>query len=98
MDTLYFIGGHAMGLFGYSKRRAFFSRKIKEVEGHVVERSIFGRVKSIGPYEVHRTWWGGVKDDSPVSDLARYVTRDDRKLREARITSYPEQSESRRKK
>lgn len=83
MDPV-FHRGHAMGLFGYSKRRAFFSRKIKEIEGHVVERSIFERVKSIGGYEVHGTWWGGVKDDSPVSHLARYVIRDDRKLRESK--------------
>jgi hypothetical protein len=35
----------------------------------------------IGDYEVHRTWYGGVKDDSPVSELARYIIRDDGKLR-----------------
>ena len=72
-----------MGWLFYSKRRGIFSRRIKEMEGHVVERSIFGRVKRIGGYEVHRTWWGGVKDDSPVSHLARYVIRDDRKLSES---------------
>lgn len=78
-----------MGWFSpsVSIRRRLFSRKIKEVEGHKVERSIFGNVKRIGNYKVNRTWYGGIKDDSPVSNLARLVKNDDRRL--ARKKKYP---------